>query len=284
MFAAQVDAVAIEHGIVTIPGFRVVHERTNTVLTHTSAKTCARVAPIHETLVETAHTLHVVTMLVAQGAAVLPAVHPTPLRVPSGRHVTFWPLASAMTNTSVTNQEMADTILSVHETKPDLAMRVWRYSEIASRRHLAKAQQAEVPEVLIKRLADLLERTLFDVQIKDVKPHVTIHANACPKKTVRHEGVVKLIDCDQSGFGPLEHDLAAVIHNCRRYSTSTTEYGFLNCYEGEYDEELLQRLVRLREVSSIIWLMSMHGQKIRALAEVQHRLDTLNTSHLWHPT
>lgn len=163
-------------------------------------------------------------------------------------------------------------------------MRQWRYSEELSRQRLETAQQAGVPPVLIKRLEDLLERTLFAVQIKDIEPHIAIHANAYPANAVQHEGEIKLIDCDQAGFGPLEQDLATVIHNCRRYPASTTEYGFLSCYDGEYDEELLQRLVRFKDVSSIIWLASMHGTKLRALGEVQHRLDTLNTSHRWHLT
>ncbi len=109
-------------------------------------------------------------------------------------------------------------------------------------------------------------------------------AGSDPRSIIGHEGEIKLIDCDQAGFGPLEQDLATVIHNCRRYPASTTEYGFLSCYDSEYDEELLQRLVRLQDVSSIIWLASMHGTKLRALGEVQHRLDTLNTSHRWHLT
>ena len=109
-------------------------------------------------------------------------------------------------------------------------------------------------------------------------------AGSGPRSIIGHEGEIKLIDCDQAGFGPLEQDLATVIHNCRRYPASTTEYGFLSCYDSEYDEELLQRLVRLQDVSSTIWLASMHGTKLRALGEVQHRLDTLNTSHRWHLT
>ena len=284
MLSDEVDTVALEAGIVDTPGFRVVHERTNSVLTHSSAKTCARVPPIQETQEETARTLHAVEMLVAQDAAVLPAAYPTPLPLPSGRNVTFWPLASPMTNNNVTNEEMPDAILSLHQTEPDLSMREWRYSEALSRHHLDKARQAEVPEGLIKRLEGLLERTLFAAQIKDTEPHIAIHANAFPEKVVRYEGAIKLIDCDQTGFGPPEQDLATVIHNCRRYPTSTTEYGFLNCYNGNYSEELLKRLVRLREVASIIWLASMHGTKLRALAEVQHRLDTLDTSHRWHKT
>jgi len=284
LLSAEVDTVALEAGIVDKPGFRVVHERTNTVLTHSSAKTCARVPPIHETHEETARTLHAVEMLVAQDAAVLPAAYPTPVPLPSGRNVTFWPLASPMTNNNVTNQEMADAILSLHQTEPDLSLREWRYSEALSRHHLDKARAAEVPEVLINRLEGLLERTLFAVQIKDVEPHIAIHANAFPEKMVRHEGAIKLIDCDQTGFGPPEQDLATVIHNCRRYPTSTTEYGFLSCYDGDYDADLLNRLVRLREVASIIWLASMHGTKLRALPEVQHRLETLDTSHRWHKT
>ncbi|MDE0068027.1 MAG: phosphotransferase [Acidimicrobiaceae bacterium] len=284
MLSAEVDTVAVEAGIVDAPGFRVVHERTNTVLTHTSARTCARVPPTHETQQETAHTLHVVEMLAAQGAAVLPPAYPTPLHLPSGRNVTFWPLASPMTNAGVTNQEMADAILSLHRTEPDPSMREWRYSEALIRRHLAKARQAEIPDVLITRLEDLLERTLFAVQIKDIDRHIAVHANAFPEKMVRHEGVVKLIDCDQTGFGPPEQDLATVVHNCRRYPTSTTEYGFLTCYNRKYDEELLQRLVKLRDVAAIIRLASMHGTRVRALAEVQHRLETLNTSHRWHLT
>ena len=222
--------------------------------------------------------------LVAQDAAVLPPTHPAPVPLPSGRHVTFWPLASRPTKARITNQAMADTILSVHKTQPDPSMRQWRYSEALSRQRLETAQQAGAPPVLIKRLGELLERTLFAVQIKDIEPHIAIHANAHPEKTVRHEDEIKLIDCDQAGFGPLEQDLATVIHNCRRYPASTTEYGFLSCYDGEYDEELLQRLVRLQDVASIIWLASMHGTKLRALGEVQHRLDALNTSHRWHLT
>lgn len=284
MLSAEVDTVAVEAGIVDTPGFRVVHERTNTVLTHSSARSCARVPPIQETQQETAHTLHVVEMLAAQNAAVLPPAYPTPVPLPSGRNVTFWPLASPMSSASVTNQEMADAILSLHQTEPDLSMREWRYSEALSRHHLEKARQAEVPDVLITRLEDLLERTLFAVQIKDIEPHTAVHANAFPEKMVRHEGVIKLIDCDQTGFGPPEQDLATVVHNCRRYPASTTEYGFLRSYNGEYDEELLQRLVKLRDVASIIWLASMHGTKVRALAEVQHRMETLDTSHRWHLT
>ena len=284
MLAAEVDAVAVEHGIVNTPGFRIVREGTHTVLRHRSAKTCARIAPIHATQAETAHTLHIVATLVAQDAAVLPAALPAPASLPSGRHVTFWPLASPMTNTSVTDQEIADAILSVHKTQPDPSMRQWKYSETLRRRQLKRAEQVGVPPILVKKLEDLLERTLFAVQIKDSKPYITLHADAYPENTVRHEGVVKLIGCDQAGFGPLEHDLATVAHNCRRYPTSTSEHGFLKCYDGEYDEELLQRLVWLREVSSIIWLTSMHGTKLRSLGEVQHRLDTLNTSHRWHIT
>lgn len=284
LLSVEVDTVAVDAGIVQTPGFKVVHERTNTVMAHTASKICARVAPIHETSRQTAQTLQAVATLVAQDAAVLPTAYPTSVALSSGRQVTFWPLASPMTNANVTNQDMADAILSVHRTEPNLSMREWRYAEALSRHHLQKAQEAEVPEVLVKRLEDLLERTLFAVQIKDLEPHIAVHANAFPEKMVRHEGVIKLIDCDQTGFGPREQDLAAVVHNCRRYPTATTEYGFLSCYNGKYDKELLQRLIRLREVASIIWLASMHGSKIRALSEVQHRLDTLNTSHRWHKT
>ena len=284
MPSAEVDTVAFETGIVDTPGFSVVHEGTSTVLRHRPAKARARIAPRHRTQAETEHTLHIVATLVTQDAAVLPPSHPAPVSLPSGRHVTFWPLASRPTNASMTNQKMADAILSVHKTQPDPSMRQWRYSEELNRQRLETAQQAGVPPVLIKRLEELLERTLFAVQIKDIEPHIAIHANAYPAKAVQHEGESKLIDCDQAGFGPLEQDLATVIHNCRRYQASTTEYGFLSCYDGEYDEELLQRLVRLKDVSSIIWLASMHGTKLRALDEVQHRLDTLNTSRRWHLT
>lgn len=284
MLSAEVDAVALEAGIVETPGFRVVQERTNVVLTHPSAKACARVPPIHQTREHTAGTLHAVQMLVAQDAAVLPAAHPTPLPLPSGRHVTFWPLASPMTDSSVTNQQMADAVLSLHRTEPDLSLREWRYAETPTRHHLDKARQAGVADDLLDRLEGLLERTLFAVQIKDIEPHTAIHADASAAKLVRYQGDVKLIDCDQTGFGPPEQDLASVVHNCRRYPTSTTEYGFLSSYHGSYSEELLNRLVRLREVASIIELASMHGTTARALPEVQHRLATLDTSHRWHKT
>ena len=116
MLSAEVDAVAVETGIVDTPGFSVVHEGTSTVLRHRPAKACARIAPRHRTRAETAHTLHIVATLVAQDAAVLPPSHPAPVPLPSGRHVTFWPLASRPTNASMTNQKMADAILSVHKT------------------------------------------------------------------------------------------------------------------------------------------------------------------------
>lgn len=202
--------------------------------------------------------------------------------------VTFWPLAN--NELKLSDQDVLDLVIKCHQTPQVVGLETWTAQEHLPRRlfKLERAKQAGAPVEILNQLTELLnhyQKVLEDyLSNHPFKPRV-IHGDFYQGNVVELNSQLLLCDLDHLMLGPVERDLATLEIDYRRHQNRNINGDWLkmiNNYPIEYDEVLLNHLVKVQEVGDCIFTCGLWGVNTDSHKEIIKRLKHFDDpNYIW---
>ena len=259
--------------------YEIVRIGTNIVLCDRQHRLVARVTSADPSLDALNEWLCTVRRIARSGAPILAPLHQDAIQINTHQCATFWPLAddSPLCN----NEDLASLLSRFHSIRLHPEDRPWSYLARCKAR-LTKISESSMTDSIIQRLHELADSELMSFDLREYPNPVLVHGDAHPSNVVSFRERLLFIDLDNVGSGPREIDLAPYAVSCRRFPTPQKSWStFRYEYNEDLDDDLLARLIRIRELTMIIWLASLWTSRPDAQVELSHRLDTLNGHDHW---
>lgn len=223
---------------------------------------------------QTAKThLESIRELARAGAPILPPTDHQPIQLTSGQILTSWP---KIDTANLDPSELSRTLRKLHQTpvSSNTPLTNWRPGVNIPHR-LEKSRELGVPEGLVTTIEKAWEK--LSEELPTEYPNTTlIHGDAHPENLGKVEDTVVLIDLDDIAVGPCEVDLAPAVASALKTRDHAYSPDFLEEYGAPYSSETLEKLVRLRHISMVTWLMTLWKVRPDSQKETILRVATLH--------
>ena len=259
--------------------YEIIRIGTNIVLCDRQHSLVARVTSADPSLDALNEWLCTVRRIARSGAPILTPLHQDAVQINTHQCATFWPLGDS--SSLCNSEDLASLLYRFHSVRLHPEDRPWSYLERCKAR-LTKISESSMTDSIVQRLHELVDSELMSFDLREYTNPVLVHGDAHPSNVVSFRERLHLIDLDNIGSGPREIDLAPYAVSCRRFPTPQKSWSkFRYEYHVDIDDDLLVRLIRIRELTMIIWLASLWNSRPDAQVELSHRLDTLDGHDQW---
>ena len=260
----------------------------NVVFQNLKDRVVARIAPAYMAPAAVNDNLAECRSLERSGAPVLPALRDEAIELPSGRWVTFWPLAKA--DPDLNGCKLAKLAGQLHCAQNPIRLVDWTPQQRIKQRlwALESGRRDGLPAEVVERLRQILDKRLEALESawqRSASAAVPLHGDFYYGNIVELDNRLLLCDLDELCRGPREVDLATIQISCRHYLEPDYWNQFLADYPADYDRGLLKASVDLQTIGAIIWQASFWESRPAARIEFQRRLDNLDDLNFrWHKT